>query len=412
MIEKLRKRFICLSLIALSLAMILVTGTINVINWVNVRAELRETLAFYTENEGKISRDKADAWAGRSRHRKNLLTTSTYYMAQVDGEGNVQPFSGAGPGNDAAQFPEEVQEAFAEIAEGTRTQGFAGDYMFSVQRMRGSGRQIVLLDAESSLSRVRYLGVFSALACACGILLAMLVVAFFSRRAIRPFVENEMRQKKFITDASHELKTPLTVISANMDVLSLEVEGNTWVESTQKQVARMRRLVDQMVYLSRLEEGGNAPEMAEMDLTPLVREVAEPFAAMAEFEGKTLVAEVPDTMMATVNAEMLERLVTILCDNAVKYAGGDGRIVLRLGREGKHVVLETENMPSEALDAERVSHLFDRFYRADDARDAKKRGFGIGLSIASAILQNHHGETRAELLQDGRLRISCLFRQT
>ncbi len=394
MIEKLRWRLIRISLFALIGAMLSVTLAINGINWLNVRSELHETLKIYADSGGNLGK----AIKGRSKHMKNLVTLSTCYVARVDEDGGTRIIAGQG------QASGEIQELMQSLAENGSTEGIAGDYLYA-RFTDKSGSYLAVMDAESSLTRVRRLGVFSAVACLTGIIAAAVFVMLFSKKMMKPFVENERQQKQFITDASHELKTPLTVISANMDLLSIDLPENTWIDSTQKQVSQMRHMVDEMVYLSRLEESVQ-PEMQSVDLGKLAQEAAEPFAAMAEFQGRKLIVEA-DHAIVRGNPEMLERLCSVLLDNAVKYTAEHGEILFAV-RQDRMVTVYTENIPLEPLDEAMCAHLFDRFYRADHARSKGRKGYGIGLAIAQAIVQKHGGEARAEK-RGNVLRIACVL---
>ena len=292
---------------------------------------------------------------------------------------------------------------------GGKTSGFVGDYLFTVTERR-VGRIALFLDCETKLNRIRRLGMISALACVGCILLAWLLVERFSSRAIRPLVENAIQQKQFIIDAGHELKTPLTVISANMDVLALETGKNEWIQSTQKQVANMRGLVNELIYLSRLDEEDARLEKKELDFSGLVRETAEPFVGMAEFSGKSMRLDVEDGLRLTGDEAALKRLVSILCDNAVKYAPeGDG-IIVSLRRGGKNIALSTENGLTKPMDDETLRHLFDRFYRADASRSKESGGYGIGLSVARAIVEKHGGSIRVTQENQERLLFLCSLR--
>ncbi len=233
-------------------------------------------------------------------------------------------------------------------------------------------------------------------------------MALFSRRAIKPLVENAVMQKQFITDAGHELKTPLTVIAANMDVLALETGENEWVQSTKKQVANMRGLVNELIYLSRLDEEDAKLKREDVDLSKLAREAAEPFVGMAEFSGKSMAVDVEDGVRVTGDAAALHRLVSILCDNAVKYAPEGDAIAVTLKRDRRGVALTTENGLAAPLSPEALTHLFDRFYRADESRSRESGGYGIGLSVARAIAEKHGGRLAARQSEDARrIRFTC-----
>ena len=279
----------------------------------------------------------------------------------------------------------------------------AGSYLYQI-RDEGRGRTAVFLNCETKMDSLRRLLLISVIACAGGILVAWFLVFLFSKRAIQPLIRNAVQQKQFITDAGHELKTPLTVISANMDALETETEKNEWIDSTREQVSNMRGLVNDMIYLSRLDEDGAALEKESLDLSALLLEESDPFRGMAEFMGKTLEADAGSSLYVRGDRNALGRLVRQLCDNAVKYAPEGDEIRLRLVREGRELRLTEENGLAEPLSEENLSHLFDRFYRPDASRSRESGGYGIGLSMVRAIAEKHDGRIRAELTGNGRIR--------
>ena len=305
---------------------------------------------------------------------------------------------------------EEINSIATQALRNGRESGFYGDYLYSVSEGLG-GKTAVFLNCETRLNSVRRLALISAIACAGCILIAWLLVALFSRRAIKPLVDNAIMQKRFITDAGHELKTPLTVISANMDVLTLETGPNEWIQSTQKQVANMRGLVNEMIYLSRLDEEDAKLKREDVDLSKLVREATEPFVGMADFSGKAMTVEVEDSSRLIGDGAALQRLVSILCDNAVKYAPDGDTIRLLLSRGKRDAVLKVENGIGRPLSQDQLAHLFDRFYRTDDSRSRESGGYGIGLSVAKAIVEKHGGTILAQQEDSGKiLRFVCRLR--
>ena len=240
------------------------------------------------------------------------------------------------------------------------------------------------------------------------VLLALLLVKLASRKAVAPIIRNIEQQKQFITDASHELKTPLTVISTNMELLEMEQEGNPWVISTQKQTAAMRRLVDELVYLSRMEEEYPTLEREPMNPGELLEETAEPFVAMAEYNGRTMEVRADRGLQLTGDRAAIQRLMSTLCDNAVKYSA-EGTILAEMSGEGKNLALRISNPVETPLTKEQCKQLFNRFYRADPSRNKeKKSGFGIGLAIAAAIAEKHGGKISAAM-EGNRLVFTCVI---
>ena len=193
-----------------------------------------------------------------------------------------------------------------------------------------------------------------------------------------------------------------------MDVLSLDDENNEWIRSTRRQVGLMRRMVDDMVFLAKADEGRPRAAFVPFDLARLLRSTAEPFVLMAEAGDRTLLLDCPDAVTMTGDEKSVERLISVLCDNAIKYSPAGDTLRLSLTVKGSWAVLATENASASPLPPEKLRHLFDRFYRGDEARThgQARSGFGIGLSIALAVAELHGGTAEASM-RDDRLRIEC-----
>ena len=401
MIQEIRRRFIRIAVAVLSIAMILLAGIINVVNYVSVRSELLKTL----EN---LSFREIDVQPGRkspSRRQQNALDEARYFVALRNEAGEIFLL---GRTRIQSGTSDELKEIAARALSSGKESGSAGNYLF-MTRSGMRGEMVLLLNVETKMDSVRRLLLVSALTCLGGILLAWLTMSLISSRAIQPMIQNVIRQKQFITDAGHELKTPLTVISANMDALSLTVQKNEWIEDTQKQVSNMRGLVNNLIYLSRMDEEGAHLQKEDLNFSELVTEQAESFQGMAEFMGKSFRLAVRKDIRLTGDRDALKRLISQLCENAVKYAPEEDTIELSLNQEGHTVRLVSENGLTEPLSPENLKHLFDRFYRPDLSRSRESGGYGIGLSMARAIMERHDGRIWAEQTDLGRIRFVCEF---
>ncbi|MBQ7655347.1 MAG: HAMP domain-containing histidine kinase [Clostridia bacterium] len=409
MIKKLQRRFIRIAVIALAIAMVVVVGIVNIVNWVGVRSELQGTLRFLAENEA------ADLWGGigsrmmgKTKHVRNVVSESNWFGVRVMPNGGFF-FTAM---EDEADPDEQTALALAKQAlDSGKESGFLQDYLYSVTTFTNgdmSMSSIVFLNCETTFTAERTLALISLVACLGGVALAWLIMALASRRAVRPILRNMEQQKQFITDASHELKTPLTVISTNMDLLQMENPGNQWVRSTQKQASQMRRLVDELVYLSRMEEESAPLVMESLAFNALLEDTAEPFVAMAEFQGHEMTVRAEDNLTVFGDRASIQRLISTLCDNAVKYAAGESAIRIEAHEEGRFVTLHVSNETNGALSKEQCEQLFNRFYRADASRNKEKQsGFGIGLAIAAAIAEKHGGSISAAMEQENRITFTC-----
>ncbi len=210
----------------------------------------------------------------------------------------------------------------------------------------------------------------------------------------RPVARTWQNQQQFLSDASHELKTPLTVILSSADLLktSAQPEQRQYVDNISVESRRMKALVEDMLTLSRTESGRAAP-FAPLDLSDLVTDAALRFEPVAFEAGHPLQYDIQNGASLSGDRQQLDQLLDILLDNAVKYAAKDAPIRLTLDISGKSVVLAVEN-PGDPIPPDKLPHLFDRFYRVDDARTGAG-GFGLGLAIAQQIVRRHKGAITA-----------------
>lgn len=212
--------------------------------------------------------------------------------------------------------------------------------------------------------------------------------------------ESYAKQKRFITDAGHELKTPLTIISSNTDVLEMTQGENEWTASIKSQVKRLAKLTNDLVSLSRLDEENSKLIMTDFSLSDAVTEALEPYKKLAEQNGKRLDAFVQLNISYTGNEDSIRKLVGILADNAIKYSSVGGAITVSLKQSGRGAALQFSN-PVDSIEKGNHDIMFERFYRSDESRSSETGGYGIGLSIAKAIVLSHRGKIGARS-DDGR----------
>ena len=217
----------------------------------------------------------------------------------------------------------------------------------------------------------------------------LILFIIISKRVVRPVAESYEKQKQFITDANHELKTPLTLILSNLDIIESEIGKNEWLDDIRTEGERMEMLVNQLVTLSRMDENQSGLTFSQFDLSSTISDTISEFKQLAEDRKKALSADIKSSIFYKGDEGLIRRLMSILLDNAVKYCDTGGRIQVFV-YERRHPTVIVENTYSDVDNIE-LEKLFDRFYRADKARTFNG-GFGVGLSIAKAIAKNHHGD--------------------
>lgn len=283
-----------------------------------------------------------------------------------------------------------VTETISKVIQAGGSRGYVDYYRFGLFPSEDGGSTMIVMDCFLMLQAAdNMLRITVIIFCVCA-LIVFLLLLFFSGRAIRPFAENLERQRQFVTDASHELKTPLSILSADLDLLSDACGESRWLGSARTQIARLDKLIRNLVELARTEETIREGASEVFSLSDIALASAEALAPLAEAEGNTLAAEVTAGVELRGVQDDLFRLFSILLDNAVKYCDAGGTIRLSVSQRGRTVRLSVSN-PCAGLNPAQLPRYFDRFYRADSSRSRTTGGYGIGLSTARAIVVRHRG---------------------
>ena len=407
MIRKLRAKLIIASLLSLLLVLSVIIGVAGVLNYTSLVSDADSVLAILRENDGTFP--LGDPPGGKDRFREGrrfspeLPYESRYFTVFLSESGSVISVN---TGKIAAVDTSTAIDYAAEAVASGAARGFADDYRFTVYAS-GEETHVVFLDCGRELGSFRSFLATSAAVSAAGLLAVTLLVIFFSGRIVKPFSENYEKQRRFITDAGHELKTPLTIIDADAEVLEMDLGENEWLGDIRTQTKRLAELTNSLILLSRMEEQPRM-EKIEFPLSDVVEETVETFQALARTRGKTLSSRVQPMLSMNGDEKAIRQLLTILLDNAVKYADEGGRIEAVLEKQKNTLRLSVFNT-AESVSRESLAHLFDRFYRADASRNSGTGGYGLGLSIASAVVAAHRGKISASSPDGKSLRITAVF---
>lgn len=395
MLKKMRWRFIGAAMAAFFTVVITLLCIINIWNFHNVTLQQDSTLYRLAELEQRT----ADRYSmgkppfdSMGKFSSEVSYMIRFFSVHYDTNHNIyrvnQDYIASITAADAREYADHV------LAKGG-TDGYYKGYRYLVNAT-ANGTSVYFLNSEKELQATNsLLGITVIIAVVC-LLIAFLLVVLLSGRAITPYLRNIEAQKQFITNASHELKTPLTAISTSADVLAMENPDDEWVQNIQLQSGRLSRLISHLVTLSRLDEEDPLPVRSDFSLSDALWEISEPFISLFQAKGKCLTCSISDGVTCHGDPAAIQQMVSILLDNALKYSASEGETRLSVKQTGKRIEISVENACNNPSSID-VTRLFDRFYRSDKSHSNRVSGTGIGLSIAKATAEAHGGTITAEV---------------
>lgn len=406
MIRKLKIRFVALAMISLFALLVIIVSGMNLINYNSVIREADTVLSVLSQNKGVFP----EFGSGPNSHLPHNLSPETPYESRyfsVFLDGNLSVIN-----IDTSKISSVDKETAADYAqsvvESGKTSGFLGEFRY-VRLQEPNGYRIIFLDCGRKFDSFRSFLLASCGMSAGGLLVVFFVILGFAGKIIKPISESYRKQKRFITDAGHEIKTPLTIINANVDLLQSEVGENESLTDIEQQTKRLRSLTDDLVMLAHMEESEHKLEKIEFPLSEVVAETAQPFRNLALLQGKEFTCEIPPLLTLNGNDKSIRQLVNILLDNALKYSPSGGTVSLALEKQSRAVQLSVFNTTGQEIRQDQLAHVFERFYRTDGSRNSETGGHGIGLSVAQAIVTAHGGKIQASSRDGHSFRITAVF---
>ena len=433
MIRKLRMRLILLTMLAVLLVMVILIGGINVSNYRQVVSESDDILELLMRNGGTFeehgrgkgpkeglppkpgmngddtqtdiettiivdddfrSGKRSFMWLREDRIDSPELAYETRYFTVLFDESENAVL--VDTGRISAVSESEAVEYAAKALDRKGSSGFIGDYRYLVgEPDENNCRMVIFRDCGIGLQNFRNfrnISIFVSLLCLIGV---GILVFLASGRIVRPVAESYEKQKRFITDAGHEIKTPLAIITADAEVLEMEQSESEWISDIKAQTKRLSELTQDLISLSKMEETSTVLEMKDLDLSALLKSQTGSFGAVATASNKTISSNIEDGIHIQGDKKSIESLLSIVLDNAVKYCPENGHIDVSATRYKKGARIEVTNDTSETLSAEECKNMFERFYRTDASRNSETGGHGIGLSMAKAIVSKHKGRITA-----------------
>ena len=405
MIYKLRRRFILISAAAILAVVTLVFSIILALNISSMNRTMDILADRVSDGEGRFpgafdEKPYPDMMRPQNKPEFDFITPETpfatrHFTVVFDNKGNVtNTFT-----ESIYSITDDQAVEYAKRVVNGNTRGWADNYRYKVYTT-SNGIGVVFIDG--SLNRSAMMQSMTIAGCVllgCSALVLILIF-LLSKNAVKPIAESYEKQKQFVTNANHELKTPLTLILANLDIAEAELGKNEWLDDIRAEGHRMTELVNQLVALSRMDEEGHQMNISEVYFGDLVADTVAEFEPLAKDREKNLISDVDKDITYFGDEALLHRRVGILMDNAIKYCDNGGEISVKL-HKGRRVILTIENTYSAIEDIE-LNRLFDRFYRSDKSRKFSG-GYGIGLSMAKAIVEKHKGEITAYKKDDNHI---------
>lgn len=399
MFRRLRLQFIALASLSIMIIFATTVGVINSVRYYQTEQEITRILNTITDNNGYFANNSDLSKAVGETASSDTLR---YYSVVVDRNDDVissnTEYISAITDNEALEYALAIRDTQDNIGTFRRNQAI---YSYQISHVSKNNRLIVVLDTSSYYTSLNELAAASIFLGVLGVLIFIIIVSLVSGIVIRPFIRNYEKQRRFITNAGHELKTPLAIISANTELQEMMTGETEWTKSTNDQVERLTNLINSLVALSRLEE---QPDMVlqELDFSAITEDAAEDFKGPVVRDGKTFNMEITPGIRVKAEEKSLFELVTLLVDNANKYCDPEGTVNIRLyqtGRTRKRARLEISNTYKEGKNSD-YSKFFERFYREDESHNNQKKGYGIGLSMAQNMVKAFKGRIFASYKDD------------
>ncbi len=410
MIKRLKKKFIILATASMLILMTILVGIMNVVNYSSVVTETDTILDVLSQPNAPFG-NQQDMPGRPPQDIKDFIPhgmspevpyESRYFTVMVSKDGTIEE-------SDISRIisvdQDSIDSYVNKALSSESNHGFIEQFRY-VKQTDDRMTRIIFLDCGRKLDSFRTFMWTSMAVGLLGCVIVFIIFLFAAGRIVRPIAESYEKQKRFITDAGHEIKTPLTIIGANLDLLESDYGENESFSDIRTQTKRLSALTGDLVYLSKMEESENTLAKIEFPASDLIAETAQQFNAIAQAQRKEYRVQVEPNVTMCGAPDAIRQMINLLLDNAMKYSPDGGIVTLDVYTQKKLLFISVFNTTSVPIAKESITHLFDRFYRTDASRNSETGGHGIGLSIAQAITTAHNGKITAETQNGSDFRIT------
>ncbi len=387
----LRKKFIVISVSAVFVVLFFIALVINVYNFMEIDSKSNEIIGILAENDGEFPKNPFMHPMQPTGHVTQETPYSTrFFTVRLDESGRL---IGVNTRSIQKISTENAVEMAQSVVDNPSFHKFYDQFKYAVVDIDGESL-VIFVDCGDEFGFFAALLKSSIVVCLVALAAVFILVVWLSKWVVSPIVEGYRKQQQFVTNISHELKTPLSIIKTNTEVLEVEHGESQWSESIHNQIGRLNGLVNYLVSLSKLDEVGVKTMKVDFSISDAVWEIVDSFAPLIQQAGKELQLEIAPDLTYCGDEQSIRLLVSTLMENAVKYSNCEHSIAVTLATVKNKIQLTVQN-GADGIEAKNYDVLFERFYRMDDSRNSRTGGFGIGLAIAKTIVRNHGGDIKA-----------------
>ena len=404
MFKSLRRKFVATSVASVAVVIILMAGTLNFINYYKMGQRVDDSLYEASKSSALVTifSDGEEDMIVTKNTASKTPNNNGFSIAKIDENKNVIR---SYRDDVLIKGKDDLQKLVTDAVNESSTSGYVGTYRY-LKVNNDAGNLVLLLNTQRDLDSFHAFMRNSIIVSSIVILSVFILLVLISKKVIAPIQQSYQKQKQFITDASHELKTPLAIIRSNTDVLELENGDSKWTKNIQNQVDRLTSLVNSLVVFSRMEEKDTV-EKAKFNLSESLHARIDDFEELASFQKKHIIADIDNNIYYRGEQQAIVQLMDILLENAIKYATKETNINITLKKNKKYATMKISNQAN--VKKGDLRKVFDRFYRLDESRNSTIKGYGIGLSMAKLITEKHKEVIKAYAPEDGIFKIEVRF---
>ena len=378
MIKKLSQRIFLIIMISLSIVILGVIILFTVANYINTIDTSTSMLdRFINQGPKKIPEEKYEF-----ENRNNFdVDIDGLYIYRIEDSKIIR--------SDNDTNNQKVEEYAIKISNENKEKGMIGNYIYKVRKDRGNAI-VILMENETVVIHTKMILLFGILGGIISLIIIYGVAKKISNVIVQPIQDTFQKQKQFISDVSHELKTPLAVIEANADVLENEVGNNKWMNYIQNEIESMNKLINELLLLAKVENVNELKTYTNIDIAKETEMIISMFESMAYEKNVSLKSNIQEKIIMNGNKEDIEHIVSVLLDNAIKHTESSKEIIIELNKDKNNLILQVKNMGNPIPESEREK-IFERFYRIDQSRNRNEKRYGLGLAIAKSIVLKYNG---------------------